>query len=112
MKWLLVITACVFVIGTALTAQDVVVQTPPQPMTYRIAILTFVFDSPCRVQIQLKSTPGDQELSHFYAGEDTCKWIDTLTSSNLSTTSMQRLILNKLIADKVITGTVTGKPAK
>lgn len=68
-----------------------------------------VGDSPGLVAIVLRSDIGDM-LHHTYTGAIAQTMIRTLNTANLTTKSLHKRILERLSADGIIPGTVTGTP--
>jgi hypothetical protein len=94
------------------------VTTPPQTTaSYKVTSLVLEWtrvqapatSEPGVVSIHLRSNLGEP-FAHQYLGQeatDLMKWMNT---ANFSTSSMHKRILQKLSADGVLPGTVTGAP--
>ena len=101
---------------------------PPTPATttkYRVSSFTMDLETivpptlpspppapppePGLVTIKLKSDTGAY-LTHQYTGKQAVQMIQSLNTANLSTKSLQKRILEKLAADGVLPGTVSGTP--
>jgi len=61
------------------------------------------------IHIELVSDTGDT-IQHSYEGDVARNLMIALNKADLSTNSLQRRVLNKLISDGVITGTISGVP--
>lgn len=61
------------------------------------------------IDIRLKDDIG-KYLTHQYRGDEAINLMKVLNTANLTTKSMHKRILEKLSADGVIPGTVTGTP--
>ena len=62
-----------------------------------------------RIFIALVGTNG-RTMNHVYNGQTADTLILALNKANLTTVSLERRILNQLVADGVIAGTITGTP--
>lgn len=96
---------------------DPVTTPPATTATYKVVSLaldwtrvqTPTTTEPGVVTVHLRSNLGEP-FSHQYLGKeatDLMKWMNT---ANFSTSSMHKRILQKLSADGVLPGTVTGAP--
>jgi hypothetical protein len=99
-------------------AEELILTDPVQPPTttkYRVSSLTLDLDrvvSPGvtgSVEITLVDNNGVL-LNHQYIGAEAESMIRQLNTANLTTKSMHKRVLEKLAADGVIPGTVTGTP--
>lgn len=82
----------------------------PQIVTadYRVRRLVLDVEAPAII-IQVRGTNGEaKEFS--YQGATAQALLQALNTANLTTKSLQRRILEKLIADGKLVGTVTGTP--
>jgi len=61
------------------------------------------------IRIELVSDAGDV-IEHSYDGTTARNLMIALNKADLSTNSLQKRVLNKLISDGVITGTISGVP--
>ena len=82
--------------------------TPPTLSTYRVSALTLDWDA-TRIDIFLRGTNGE-ELRHGYSGTDARDMMTFLNRANLTENSLHKRILNRLITDGVINGTISGSP--
>lgn len=84
--------------------------TVPQSVTdYRISILKFDWDG-ATIHVVLKDTQGDKIVA-TYSGTEATNLMIALNKANLSTTSLQRRVLERLVTDgKLAAGTVSGTP--
>ena len=84
--------------------------TTPQSVTdYRISIIKFNWDE-AKIHIVLKDTQGDT-ITAGYTGAEATSLMIALNKANLSTNSLQKRALERLVTDgKIPAGTVTGSP--
>lgn len=83
-------------------------ETKPSNTYYRVERISF--DWPAKViHVQLKGQTGEVK-SHTYAGVTAETLMIQLNKLDLSAISLHKRILNRLIADGVIGGTVSGVP--
>jgi len=76
---------------------------------YRVVFLLFNWRAPAEIMIHLEGTNG--EIKQFrYEGAAATALMITLNKANLSTISLQKRVLQKLVADGLIAGTVSGAP--
>jgi len=61
------------------------------------------------IRIELVADSGEV-IEHSYDGDVARNLMIALNKADLSTNSLQRRVLNKLISDGVITGTISGVP--
>lgn len=81
---------------------------PPQQTTWRVNEVYFNWDAQS-IQIGLKGTNGEAK-HHTYSGTTAQSLLVALNKANLSTTSLHRRIIDRLVSDGVIAGTVSGSP--
>ncbi len=81
---------------------------PPQQTTWRVNEVYFNWDAQS-IQIGLKGTNGEAK-HHAYGGATATALLVSLNKANLSTTSLHKRIINQLVGDGVIAGTVSGSP--
>ena len=81
---------------------------PPQQTTWRVNEVYFNWDAQS-IQIGLKGTNGEAK-HHTYSGATAASLMVSLNKANLSTTSLHKRIINQLVSDGVIAGTVSGSP--
>ena len=75
---------------------------------YRVGYLLLDWDQ-ARIVVHLRGQ--NLERKEFrYEGSEATTLMTILNTANLSTTSLHKRVLNKLIADGKIAGTVTGTP--
>ena len=84
-------------------------ETRPSINSYRVARL--VLD---RLQATVEVTivavqTGELKMFEF-RGDEATQMMSALNTANLSTNSLQRRILNKLVNDGLLVGTITGTP--
>lgn len=83
-------------------------ETKPSNTGYKVVRLLLDWES-ALIRIELKGVNGEIK-THDYAGATATTLMNQLNTMNLSTQSLQKRILNRLISDGVLTGTVTGSP--
>jgi len=83
--------------------------TKPAISSYRVVRLELDWDA-ARIEIHLKFTPSGERIIFGYSGTEALNLMKTINTKNFSTTSMQKTILQKLIADGKILGTISGSP--
>ena len=94
----------------------------PEKITSRFKVVSFTMDlehpnpgipptpgEPGLVDIWVKDN-YDKRYNHRYTGNQATNMIKQLNTANLTTKSMHKRILEKLSADGVLPGTVTGTP--
>lgn len=87
----------------------ITITTPPaQQTTWRVSELHFNWDAPS-IQIGLKGTNGEAK-HHLYSGAAATTLMIALNKANMATTSLHRRVINQLVTDAVIAGTVSGSP--
>ena len=64
---------------------------------------------PASVFVLLRGTSGEV-LTHLYEGVVAAQLIQLLNTANLTTQSLERRVLARLIADGVLAGTISGSP--
>ena len=114
MKYLATVYACLVLLFVAVAAQEkLVLQTPPAaPTEYRVQSLRLEWGdvSTCAVIVRLIPNVGGEVVNYRYDGAAACTMLQQLNKANLSTMSLQRRIIERLVTDKVLTGTVQGSP--
>lgn len=105
------------VASSGLGAQEKIVLSTPKPAAteYRVQELSMRWDDGaegrCTISVRLVSNvSAEDELLHAYRGPEACTMLRALNKADLSAVSLQRRIMNRLIADKVIVGTAAGVP--
>lgn len=81
---------------------------PPQQTTWRVNEVYFNWDAQS-IQVGLKGTNGEAK-HHAYTGATAQSLLVSLNKANLSTTSLHRRIINQLVSDGIIAGSVSGSP--
>ena len=103
----------VLLAACTMRAQEKVMLTTPVPAAteYQIVGITlrWAANDRCSISVTLNPNAGES-ISHSYSGAPACVMLRALNKADLSTVSLQRRILNQLITDKVIAGTVEGSP--
>ena len=92
-------------------AETIRVTTPAVPETYtdyQVMYLELDWELP-RIVIRLRA-PDDKRIAHNYTGATALTLMRGLNVANLSTVSLHRRVVNRLIADGVISGAVSGVP--
>ncbi len=85
------------------------ITTPPaQQTTWRVNEVYFNWDA-ASIQIGLKGTNGEAK-HHGYSGPTATTLMTSLNKANMSTTSLHKRVINQLVSDGVIAGTVSGSP--
>lgn len=80
------------------------------PAVSDFTVAQLFFDWPGQViGVTLRSASG-QVMTHNYLGAAAATLMTSLNKANLSTTSLHKRVLNQLISDGVLTGTVSGAP--
>lgn len=81
---------------------------PPATTHYVISRLTLDWDAAC-IDIVLRDNTGGTQ-THTYSGEEATNLMRTLNTANLTSNSLHKRTLAKLIADGKLAGTITGTP--
>ena len=87
---------------------DITPVVPPARTHYTISRLTLDWDAAC-IDITLRDNTGGTQ-THTYSGAEATNLMRTLNTANLSTNSLHKRTLTKLIADGKLAGTITGTP--
>ena len=84
--------------------------TTPKPSvtSYRVVVLYLDWQH-AHIQIGLLGPLGEQ-ASFIYDGEEATNLMIVLNTANLSVKSLHKRILEKLIADEKLAGTISGTP--
>lgn len=82
--------------------------TTPNLTTYAVRMIAMDLDVPSIV-IRLRGTNGENKVCS-YSGVTATNLIVALNKANLSTNSLQKRCLERLIADGEIAGTISGSP--
>lgn len=83
--------------------------TKPSITYYRVSRLELDWDA-ARIEIHLKFVLTGEEFVTGYTGTEATNLMVIMNKKNFSTNSMQKTILQKLIADGKISGTISGSP--
>lgn len=81
---------------------------PPQQTTWRVNEIYLNWDA-ASIQIGLKGTNGEAKTAS-YSGATATTFLQQLNKLDMSTTSLHKRIINRLVADGIIAGTVSGSP--
>lgn len=81
---------------------------PPSITNYKVRYLELNWDA-ATIVVGLKGTNGES-FRHAYSGTTATTLMNSLNTLNMSTTSLQKRILNRLVTDGVLAGTVSGSP--
>lgn len=81
---------------------------PPTITNYRVVLLELNWKS-AFIGIGMEG-PNGETFRYSYSGVTATNLMIALNKANLSTTSLQKRILNQLLADGVVVGTVSGTP--
>jgi hypothetical protein len=82
--------------------------TPPTITTYLVRMLKFDYDTST---IDIRLTGPNGEVKTFdYSGPTALTLMIALNKANLSTTSLQKRVLQQLVADGKLAGTISGSP--
>jgi hypothetical protein len=81
----------------------------PPPIThYRVVLLELNWELP-RIVIGLQG-PNREESRHTYVDATALALMRALNKANLSTTSLQKRVIQQLVADGKLAGTISGSP--
>lgn len=87
---------------------DITPVQPPARTHYTISRLTLDWDSAC-IDIVLRDNTGETQ-SHTYSGAEATTLMRGLNTANLTSNSLHKRTLARLIADGRLAGTVSGTP--
>jgi hypothetical protein len=76
---------------------------------YRVTYLLLEWERGGLIVIHLRGTHGERKEVR-YTGPEAVAMMRTLNTANLTTKSLHKRILEKLVADGKIAGTITGTP--
>jgi hypothetical protein len=82
---------------------------PPTVSTYRVTSLTLNFGGQ-KISMELTGTNGEILIPPPIVGSTAVTLMVALNKANLSVKSLQRRILERLVADGVLAGTINGSP--
>jgi hypothetical protein len=91
-----------------LVLTDPVVEPEKVKNKYKVVSLTMNHESQL-FGIQLKDNLGGM-FAHQYVGQEAVDYIKFINTANFTTKSLHKRVLEKLAADGVLPGTVTGAP--
>lgn len=77
--------------------------------TFRVVRLSLEWDIQ-KIRIVLKSAATGDYIKFSYSGDTALTLMNQLNTMNLTTTSLHKRIINRLIADGLLAGTVSGTP--
>ena len=81
---------------------------PPSITSYRVSLLQLDWDG-AAITIRLRG-PNNEQREHIYSGSTATTLMNQLNTLNMSTTSLHKRLLQRLVSDGVLAGTVTGSP--
>jgi hypothetical protein len=93
-------------------AEQINLTTPVQPPAltyYQVREIRMNRDDGSSIYVRLRGTNGES-FDRLYEGAAALALINQLNTANLSTQSLERRILLRLIADGVVSGTISGAP--
>lgn len=105
------LTASGFLLGHTWAAEQLNLTTPitaPSTTTYKVIFLAMQWPQG-QVTIELADENG-KTTGYSYNGAEATSLMAALNTANLSVKSLQRRILEKLVSDGKLTGTVSGTP--
>ena len=97
--------------GVALAGEEVTLTTPvttPSITAWKVSSLHLDWDN-SQITIKLKGSNGEAKF-HSYGGATALTMMTALNKADLSFNSLHRRVLNRLILDGVVLGSVTGAP--
>jgi hypothetical protein len=117
-RWGLPIVA--FMLGSALSSQERITLTTPiaRPSVADYSLQSLLLDggdpatdADDRISIRLRpNIPEAEPILHSYVGTEANTLIRQLNTADLRANSLQRRVMNKLILDGIIAGSITGTP--
>lgn len=81
---------------------------PAVVVEYQVVYLELDWER-ARIVVKLHGSDGSR-LSHNYRGDTATQLMRALNTANLSAKSLHRRVLERLVADGVIGGTISGVP--
>jgi hypothetical protein len=81
---------------------------PPSLTNYRVNSLAFDWDA-ASITVGLKGPNGESRF-HSYNGATATTLMNAVNKANHSTTSIQRQVINRLVSDGILSGSVSGSP--
>lgn len=82
--------------------------TTPSITTWRVSSLLLDWDA-ALIAISLRGSGGER-LNHAYTGANATSQMTALNKANLSTNSLHKRVIQKLIDDGMLAGTISGSP--
>ena len=92
-------------------AEVITLTIPPVPavdVPYRVSAILLDWDE-AKIAIKLVGANGER-IGHQYAGDTARTMMRALNTANLSTKSLHRRVIERLIADGVLSGAISGTP--
>ena len=109
MKKILMVLSMLLFAVPCFAVEQVDLTTPETCTNYRIANLFLDWDGQL-ITVSLRCTATGRVQTFTYSGTEARNMMIALNTANLSTNSLHRRIMDKLLADGKIAGTVTGTP--
>lgn len=85
------------------------IKADPGSDTFTVARLDFELSPEPKIKILLNGNNG-HKISHSYEGITALNLLRYVNTANFSTNSLHKQLMNRLITDGVISGTITGVP--
>lgn len=82
--------------------------TTPSITTWRVSSLLLDWDAAV-IAISLRGSGGER-LSHTYAGAQATSLMTALNKANLTSNSLHKRVIQRLIDDGMLAGTISGSP--
>lgn len=108
-KLLVVMVLMLTLISVSMAVEQIDLTTPITVNNYKIARLDLNMRGQ-RIEVILYDPSTGRDVSFTYTGAVAVTMITQLNKANLSTLSLQRRIFERLIADGLIQGTISGTP--
>lgn len=111
-KFIISLFLFVFLVSISFAEEQINLTTPitkPVINYYKVVRLELDWEI-AKIEIHLKFTPSGERIIFGYSGKEALNLMKTMNTKNFSTTSMQKTILQKLIADGKLVGTISGSP--
>ena len=84
-------------------------ETRPSTPDYRIDLLTLDWAG-ARIRVELRCVTTEKRRAFDYTGATATNLMRALNTADLTTNSLHKRVLNRLIADGKLAGSVTGSP--
>lgn len=81
---------------------------PPSITTYRVVYLAFDWENPS-ITVGLRGT-NSERVNHSYSDATATTLMNQLNVANLSLTSLHKRVIQRLVSDGKIAGTISGSP--